>query len=97
METLTGEKISGEEISGDTALTWPCVACDHLVSLDLTTCPTCGSSFLGGEHSKPSLVLPVVGDVAELSPAGRYALMGAGAVALSGLLFLVLVLFGLIF
>ena len=97
LETPAVETLTDETISDDDALTWPCVACDHLVSLELAACPTCGSPFLSAEHGTPSLVLPVVGDLADLSPAGRYALMGTGAIVLSGLLFLVLLLLGLVF
>jgi hypothetical protein len=67
---------------------WPCQACGEMVALDLGDCPHCGGSFLGGTVVDVSLRLPVVGDVAKMSPGGRAGVMAAGA----GVIALVLVL-----
>jgi hypothetical protein len=67
---------------------WPCQACGEMVALDLTDCPNCGGGFLGGTVVDVSLRLPVVGDVAKMSPGGRAGVMAAGA----GVIALVLVL-----
>ena len=96
VDVLTDEN-STDGDSTDERLSWPCVTCDRRVPLELPACPTCGSSFLGTEHQSVSLRLPVVGDIAALSPAGRYALMAVGATLLSGLLFLVLLILGQVF
>lgn len=74
--------------------TWPCPTCEAKVPFDLASCPGCGSAFLGGATGDLSLSLPVVGDVAKLSPRGRYGLMAAGAAAITLTLFLVYLILG---
>jgi hypothetical protein len=54
--------------------TWPCTRCGSDVPLDLDLCPSCGAGFLSGTHARPATTLPLVGDVAAMTPGKRYGL-----------------------
>jgi DNA-directed RNA polymerase subunit RPC12/RpoP len=61
---------------------WPCSACSRTNSLDLAACEGCGTPFLAAARdARPTVVLPVVGDVLALSPVRRVALAVALVVA----------------
>ena len=51
--------------------TWPCAACGNPNPLSASECVGCGAGFLAGITTRPSLVLPVVGDLSRLSRAQR--------------------------
>ena len=83
-----------EPAGDDSTAHWPCSACaaDNPLAADL--CRTCGAAFLAGARDRgPLLVLPVVGDLAELSQGRRTACAVAvvlGVVVLCALLGLLL-------
>ncbi len=55
--------------------TWPCSACAQVNDLALPACAGCGTVFLAAARSaRPTVVLPVVGDLLALSPVRRVAL-----------------------
>jgi hypothetical protein len=52
--------------------TWPCTACSAANDLADAACRECGTPFLAAARSAPpTLVLPVVGDLLEMSPVRR--------------------------
>jgi hypothetical protein len=59
---------------------WPCTACGAPNDLAVAVCHECGTAFLAGERAaRPTVVLPLVGDLLALSPVRRVAL-AVGAV-----------------
>ena len=59
---------------------WPCTACGTPNELAADACGECGTPFLAAARSaRPTVVLPVVGDLLALSPVRRVA-MALGAV-----------------
>lgn len=70
---------------------WPCTRCGAHNALTAGTCRDCGSPFLNGASEAPSLVLPGVGDLAQLSRGHRLAV--ALAVVMAVLVPLALVTF----
>lgn len=75
------------------APTWPCVQCGTVVPLDDELCPNCGARFLGGSDT-PAIALPMVGDVTRMSTGVKYAFAGVAAVAVFGVLVLLMVVLG---
>jgi len=60
---------------GAPAATWPCTLCGGSVPLAEPACGDCGAPFLAeARDTAPLLVLPLVGDPAALSWAGRTGL-----------------------
>lgn len=79
----------------DGAPQWPCGTCGGGNPMELPVCAACGAAFLAAVRTDaaPLLVLPLVGDLARLGKAQRYALaMGVALVAM-----VVVVLLGLLF
>lgn len=76
------------------APTWPCSGCDQRVPLEETTCPHCGTAFMGGVNSSVSLHVPGVGDLGAMSPGARFGVMAGGAAILTVVLFLVALVLG---
>jgi hypothetical protein len=76
---------------------WPCQTCGETVPLELTSCPQCGSGFLAAAKTAVGVKLPVVGDITEMSTGGRFGLMAAGAVVVTLVFLLLLVVLGAIF
>ena len=69
--------------AGPAGPSWPCDVCGHDNGLAADRCATCGTAFLAAVRSAaPALVLPLVGDVASMSVAGRAGAAVALAVAL---------------
>lgn len=65
---------SGVAVGAPTA-TWPCTLCGGSVPLAEPACGDCGAPFLAeARDTAPLLVLPLVGDPAALSWAGRTGL-----------------------
>lgn len=62
--------------------------------LEEMSCPSCGTAFMGGVSPNVSLRVPGVGDLAEMSAGGRFGVMAAGAVLISGALVLVFLILG---
>jgi len=60
--------------------TWPCTACGATNPLSLDVCSACGSRFLALASEMPSLVVPGVGDLQQLSRGHRVA-VAAGFLA----------------
>ena len=61
--------------TGSSAGTWPCSACSQPNDLLLAACERCGTPFLAAARdARPTLVLPVVGDLLALSPVRRVGL-----------------------
>ncbi len=55
--------------------TWPCSACSTLNDLAVAVCEGCGTPFLAAaQGDRPTVVLPVVGDLLALSPVRRVGL-----------------------
>jgi hypothetical protein len=79
------------------APTWPCTGCEARVPLEEMTCPSCGTGFMGGVSPTVSLHVPGVGDLASMSPGGRFGVMAAGAAVVTVLLFLVALVLGHLF
>ena len=78
-------------------VTWPCTDCGTPNPLVASSCATCGSGFLAAVagQGKPSLVLPVIGDLGRLSRGQRMgAAFGAVAAVLVPLALLTLLLTG---
>lgn len=50
---------------------WPCATCGSPNPLNETCCAVCGAEFLAAVRKRPSLVLPVVGDLGRLSRSQR--------------------------
>ena len=68
---------------GSPAGTWPCSACSQGNPLATEACEGCGTPFLAAARDpRPTVVLPVVGDVLALSPVGRVGLAVGIVVAL---------------
>lgn len=61
--------------------TWPCTACGARNAFELDACGECGSRFLALASDGPSLVVPGVGDLQQLSR-GHRAAVAAGFLAL---------------
>ena len=60
---------------------WPCTACAQPNDLAVAACTGCGTPFLAAvREQRPSLVLPVVGDLLELTPVRRVGLAAAAVV-----------------
>lgn len=51
--------------------TWPCTSCGAGNPFSAQQCRVCGSGFLAAASTLPTLVLPVVGDVAAMSRGHR--------------------------
>ena len=67
---------------------WPCDACGTANPLTAAACTTCGAVFLArAREGRPTLVLPLLGDVAALTPLRLVplALVLAGALLLAAL------------
>jgi hypothetical protein len=61
---------------------WPCAACQVPNDLAVAACQGCGTPFLAGERAaRPTVVLPVVGDLLALSPVRRVGLAVGAVVA----------------
>ena len=78
-------------------LSWPCTECASPNPLSSSSCGVCGAGFLAkvAEAGRPSLVLPVIGDLGRLSRGQRMAAaFGAVAVLLLPLALLTLLLTG---
>lgn len=68
---------------GSPAGAWPCSACARRNPLAAEACQGCGTPFLAAAHGpRPTVVLPVVGDVLALSPVRRVGLAVGVVVAL---------------
>lgn len=52
---------------------WPCTRCGARNALTAGACRDCGSPFLGDASEPPSLVLPGIGDLTQLSRGHRLA------------------------
>ncbi len=61
-------------------VTWPCGSCGAKNALNAEICGTCGSKFLAAASELPSLVVPGIGDLQQLSR-GHRAAVAAGFVA----------------
>jgi hypothetical protein len=62
--------------------TWPCTACEAPNDLAVAVCQGCGTPFLAGERAaRPTVVLPVFGDLLALSPVRRVGLAAGAVVA----------------
>lgn len=59
---------------------WPCTTCSAVNTLDATSCAACGAGFLAAVASEgdAAYLLPIVGDVRNLS-AGQRAALALGA------------------
>ena len=79
------------------APTWPCSSCDARVPLEETSCPLCGTAFMGGVNPNVSLKVPGVGDLVSMSPGGRFGVMAGGAAVVATVLLLLFLLLGHIF
>lgn len=77
--------------------TWPCAGCEARVPLEEMTCPRCGTAFMGGGGPTVSLHVPGVGDLAKMSPGGRFALMAGGAAMVTVILVLLALVLGYLF
>ena len=78
-------------------VTWPCADCGTRNPLSASVCTGCGAGFLAAvaEQGRPSLVLPVIGDLSRLSRGQRLgAAFGAVAAVLVPLALLTLLLTG---
>lgn len=64
------------------AASWPCLRCGTAVDLSLDGCPECGAGFLAGALPAATLSLPLVGNVAAMSPAQRFGLAAGLTVGL---------------
>jgi hypothetical protein len=64
------------------AASWPCARCGSQVPLLLDACDECGAGFLAGAIPRPSVSLPIVGDLQRLSKVQRFALAAGLAVAI---------------
>ena len=78
-------------------MTWPCLICGGAASLDLDSCPQCGSGFLAGTEPAVELELPLLGRVRPLavSKTSRTWLMVGGGCVLALVLTAVLSIVGL--
>jgi hypothetical protein len=76
------------------AAAWPCTGCGDMVPMAEMTCPSCATPFLAAVRSRPSLVLPGIGEVTELDNTGKIKLIAGGAVGLCLVLFLVYLVLG---
>ena len=63
-------------------LTWPCTSCGGKNALNSEICGTCGSKFLAAASELPSLVVPGIGDLQQLSRGHRAAVAAAFVMAL---------------
>jgi hypothetical protein len=79
------------------APTWPCTSCDARVPLEEMNCPRCGTAFMGGGSPAVSLHVPGVGNLATMSPGGRFGVMAAGAALVTVVLVLVALVLGHLF
>jgi hypothetical protein len=61
---------------------WPCLRCGDLNPLAASMCSTCGATFLAPLAAKPSLVLPIVGDLHAMSRGRRAGLAGIAVLVL---------------
>lgn len=78
-------------------ITWPCVQCGAANPMTLMACTDCGIDFLAAERSgnTPMLVLPIVGDIGQLSRGQRIGLaFAAVGVVLAPLALITLLLTG---
>jgi hypothetical protein len=58
--------------------TWPCTTCAQPNDLAVAACAACGTPFLAAVRGqRPSLVLPGVGDLLDLTPVRRVGLAAA--------------------
>ena len=81
LSTVVGEPV------GDAAadpVAWPCTACGYANSLERDTCLECGAGFLAAvrDAQRPTLVLPVVGDLTRMSRPRRLGLAAAAVLLL---------------
>ena len=86
------EPVVSAPLAATSTGTWPCSTCSHPNDLALPACGACGTPFLAAvRDDRPTVVLPVVGDVLALSAPRRVAL-ALGAVVVLLLLTCVLAL-----
>jgi hypothetical protein len=76
---------------------WPCQTCGAVVSLDTESCPACGSAFLAAAKEKVGVRLPLLGEITRLGTGARVALMGAGAMVITVVFVVCLMLLAAIF
>lgn len=67
---------------GPRGATWPCTQCGAANTLNAAACQTCGSSFLAAAQERESLVLPLVGDLHQMSRGRRLGLAALVVLAL---------------
>jgi hypothetical protein len=77
LAVLTGEHPVPAE--ADPQPTWPCVQCETQNGFELSACSACGAGFLqGAVTDEVSLVIPGVGDLAQMSRNRAMGLAFAG-------------------
>lgn len=75
---------------------WPCQACRQQVPMSADSCPSCGAAFLAA-GPRPSLTLPVVGDLAARSKGQAYAIAAAIGIGAAVVLVALVALLGTVF
>lgn len=62
--------------------TWPCATCGSPNQLEASSCSACGAGFLAGTTARPTLVVPGVGDLSQLTRSQRLLVAAAAALVL---------------
>ena len=91
LAVLTGEQtVPGQVGAEEPERTWPCSSCQTENGYDLDECSACGTGFLDGIHEGDvSLVIPGVGDIAQMT---RNKAMGLAFAGIGVVMLLVLVI-----
>jgi hypothetical protein len=76
------------------APTWPCSSCGHANPIAESVCVECGAGFLSEATHRPTLALPVVGDVFTLSKGQQIGVFGGAGVLLLLILLAVMAVLG---
>ena len=75
---------------------WPCVRCETVNPYSANKCTTCGQGFLDG-LAEPSMSLPLVGDLSDLSRASKVKIGVGVSIGLCLVILVLLTVAGLFF
>lgn len=73
-------------------VSWPCTSCGSLNPFSTSECGACGVRFLAGTSVPPTLRVPLLGDLLQLSRARRLLAAAAAAIVMAMLFVVVLAL-----